>query len=289
MTCRWPEAGLIVFMTAAVSLVGQVPTISVKTEEVRVDALVTANDKPVHGLSAADFEVFDNGVPQKINSAVQERTPFNAVLVLDMSASVAGARLFHLKNAGRMFLDDLKEDESAALVTFSHAVSLDADLTAEISRVKAKLDEAQPSGTTSVVDASYAGLLVAESRPGRPLLIVFSDGLDTSSWLTGDAVLDTARRSDAVVYAISAGQHPKMTFLQDLTQFTGGAIYRIESTQNLGTVFLGILEEFRQRYLLTYVPGSALKAGWHRLEVRVKGRGLKIKARPGYFIGPQAK
>jgi VWFA-related protein len=287
MTCRRPASLLILITTGVMPPAAQVPTISVKTEEVRVDVLVTANNKPVHGLAAADFEVFDNGVRQKVDFAIQENTPFNAVLVLDMSASVAGDRLAHLKKAGRAFLDALRKEERAALLTFSQAVSLDAELTDNVSRVKEKLDEVQSFGATSLLDASYAGLMVAESRSGRPLLILFSDGLDTSSWLTADAVIETARRSDAVVYAVSAGQHPKMTFLDDLTRFTGGALFKVELTNDLGTVFLNILEEFRQRYLLTYSPSGALSAGWHRLEVRIKGRGLKIKARPGYFVNPQ--
>jgi hypothetical protein len=75
-----------------------------------------------------------------------------------------------------------------------------------------------------------------------------------------------------------------MTFLQDLTQFTGGALYKIESTKNLDQVFINILEEFRQRYLLTYSPAGALSKGWHKLEVRVRDPKITIKARPGFLI-----
>ena len=126
--------------------------------------------------------------------------------------------------------------------------------------------------------------MLAESRPGRPLVIIFSDGLDTSSWMAGDTVVETAKHSDAVVYAVSSGKHPKMTFLQDLTQFTGGALIKIESTEHLDRVFLDILEEFRRRYLLTYSPAGALSKGWHKLEVRLKNPRLAVKARPGFLI-----
>ena len=276
---------LVFILAAAISAAAQIPTISVKTEEVRVDVLVTDRGKPVHGLKPMDFEVFDNGIPRKIIFATQEHISLNIVLVLDMSSSVAGQRLSHLRRAGRLLLDKLQEDEHAALVTFSHTVSIKSRLTTDLVRLKAQLEEVQPVGNTSVIDASYAGLMIAESRPGRPLLIIFSDGLDTSSWLTSEAVLDTAKRSDAVVYAVSSGQHPKTTFLRDLTQFTGGALFEIEWTRNLAQVFINILEEFRQRYLVTYWPAGALSEGWHRLEVRVKGRNLTVKARPGFFIG----
>jgi VWFA-related protein len=268
------------------STVAQIPTFSVKREEVRIDVLVTDHNKPVLGLAQADFQVLDNGVPQQIEFAKSEEIPINAVLVLDLSASVAGERLDHLRSAGHVFLDELRKDDRAALVTFSQVVMLGSTLTADLGSVKAALDRVEPVGETSLVDASYAGLIVGRTDFGCPLVVVFSDGLDTSSWLTGDAVLDTAKRSDAVVYAVSAGRLPNMTFLRDLTGLTGGSLFELESTKNLGAVFLGILEEFRHRYLVTYEPSGVSKEGWHRLEVRVKGRKASVKARPGYLVGP---
>jgi hypothetical protein len=116
-------------------------------------------------------------------------------------------------------------------------------------------------------------------------VIVFSDGLDTSSWLAPEAVLDTARRTDAIVYGVAVSG-PKDDFLRDLTASTGGSLIEIQSTKNLGPVFLRILEEFRQRYLVSYSPRGVPPGGWHRLEVRVKRRGAAVKARPGYLAGP---
>ncbi len=275
---------LLMMLAPAATGFGQTPTFAVKQQEVRLEVLVTMHNKPVLGLTADDFEVFDNGVRQRVNFANEAHTPFNAVLVLDMSMSVAGERLFHLKSAGRQFLDALKTDERAALVTFSNVLSLDTELTDETWDIDERLDSVRPSGRSSVIDASFTGLMVAESRPGRPLVIVFSDGLDTSSWLTEDAVRDTAQSSDAVVYAVSIGRHPRFTFLRDLTQLTGGSLFEIESTKDLDAAFLRILEEFRQRYLVTFSPGTSPKPGWHRLEVRVRDRSPNIKARPGYTV-----
>lgn len=285
MTLRWSVPFALFVVAGAVSLTAQLPTFSVKTEEVRVDVLVTDKGKPVRGLGTEDFEIWDNGERQQVNYASLERLPINATLALDMSASVAGDRLEHLRSAGRALLDGLKNEDRAALVIFSHIITLDSKLTTDIGSVKAALDQAQPQGNTSVIDACYAGLISAESNSGRPLLIVFSDGLDTSSWLTSEAVLDTAKRTEAVVYAISAGRLPNITFLRDLSKYTGGSLFEVESTKNLRAVFVGILDEFRQRYLVTYSPRGVPKAGWHRLEVRIKGRKYTIKARPGYLIG----
>jgi VWFA-related protein len=285
MTRVRPALLAISVVAGVMSMAAQIPTFSVKREEVRIDVLVTDHGKPVLGLASADFVVLDNGVLQQIEFARSEEIPINAVLVLDMSASVAGELLGCLRSAGHVLLEELRKDDRAALVTFSHVVALGSTLTSDLGQVKKALDSVEPFGSTSLIDASYAGLIVGRTDFGCPLVIVFSDGLDTSSWLTGDSVLDTAKRSDAVVYAVSAGRLPNMTFLRDLTGLTGGSLFEVESTNNLSAVFLSILDEFRQRYLVTYEPHGVSREGWHQLEVRVRGRKLSIKARPGYLVG----
>jgi VWFA-related protein len=195
---------------------------------------------------------------------------------------VAGEVLDNLASAGNKLLNGLKSDEKAALITFGHAVKLGSPLINDIERVKNALNQAKPFGNTSLIDACYAGLELAESKASRPLIVVFSDGLDTSSWLTESMVLDIAKRSDAVVYAVSAGKLPNQSFLLDLCKITGGSLIEIESTRNLDAVFLSILDEFRQRYLLTYLPRGVSKSGWHELKIKVKRRNASINARPGY-------
>ncbi len=82
---------------------------------------------------------------------------------------------------------------------------------------RAALERAYGFGRTSLIDATYAGMVVGESSIGRPLSIVFSDGVDTSSWLSAEAVLDIARRSDVVVYCISTGRARKPGFAAEVT------------------------------------------------------------------------
>ena len=120
------------------------------------------------------------------------------------------------------------------------------------------------------MDGTYAGIMVGESDVGRSLLIVFSDGVDTSSWLSPHGVLDIAKRSDVVAYRVSTRSPLNPAFLRDLTSFTGGQLFEVEKTANLEAIFLGVLEEFRQRYLLSYTPRGVAPDGWHRLAVRVK-------------------
>ena len=259
-------------------------TFTSRIDAVRVDVLVTQNGQPVKGLTADDFEVFDNGVRQHVDLASFEQIPLNVVLALDMSASLQGLRLGHLQTAGKRVLEGLKAGDRAALVTFSHIVSPSQGLTEDLDRIRAALDQTKGEGLTSLIDATHAGMLLGESDAGRSLLIVFSDGVDTSSWLTADAVLETARRGDVVVYGVEVGER-RASFSRDLSDATGGRLFAIESTKDLSATFASILEEFRMRYLVSYSPQAVAPGGWHRLDVRVKSRGAAVRARPGYFAG----
>jgi Ca-activated chloride channel family protein len=275
----------VVLAIAMASAQGQNPVFSSKVEAVRVDVLVTEDGKPVRGLRAADFEILDNGVRQTVDIASSEELPLNVVFTFDLSASIVGERLGNLREASRAVLGGLTKVDQAALVNFNDAVMIGPGLTGDTGRVKAAIDRAEPAGNTSLVDAAFAGMMLAESDVGRGLVIVFSDGLDTSSWLRPKAVLDVAKRSDAVVYGVSAGLTRSAEFLGDLTEQTGGRLFRIESTRGLSAVFLEVLDEFRQRYLLSYTPAGVSQEGWHTLTVRVKGRSATIRARPGYLAG----
>jgi Ca-activated chloride channel homolog len=266
----------------------QIPTISVKTEEVRIDMLATENGRPIRSLKSSDFEVRDNDVLQKIEYVSFEQLPINAILIFDMSSSVAGEKLKNLKAAGNELLTGLKSEDRAALITFSHQVRLGSPLTADINSVKKILSEANSNlfGDSSLIDASYAGLTLADSKNNRPLAIVFTDGLDTSSWLTDKAVLESAKRGEAVVYAVTTRRVMDKTFLSDLCRITGGSLLEVESDRDLVAAFLDILKEFRHRYLLTYSPTGVSRDGWHQLKIRVKNPNVKIVARSGYFSGP---
>jgi VWFA-related protein len=263
----------------------QSPAFSSRVEAVRVDVLVTDNGQAVHGLGPADFEVLDNGVPQEVTLVSFDQIPLNVILALDMSDSVAGERLEQLRRAGSGMLAALTKADQAALVTFSHAVQLGSKLTTHVASVEAALTAAVSTGQTALVDGTYAGIMVGESDAGRGLLIVFSDGVDTSSWLRADAVLEAAKRAVVVVYGVSVVSRLKPEFLREITSLTGGRLFEIEKRADLSATFLGILNEFRHRYLVSYTPRGVAKDGWHKLDVRVRNRRAAIKARPGYLAG----
>ncbi len=279
MTPRWLIA---LFMAAgAVALSAQQPTFSTRVDSVRVDVLVTDGGTPVRGLGPSDFDIRDNGVQQQVDLVSFEQIPLNVALALDMSDSVAGDRLERLRAAGIAILGGLRSNDQAALVTFSHIVRLAATLSKDVTSVRTALMQASGDGSTSLVDGVYAGMEIGQSDAGRELLIVFSDGLDTASWLSADKVLDAAKRADVVAYAVAVRSRAKPEFLRELTSFTGGKLFEIETSDKLDEIFLEILQEFRQRYLVSYTPRGVAREGWHKLDVRVK-RGGTVKARPGY-------
>lgn len=262
--------------------VPQQPTFRSRAEAVRVSVLVTDGSKAVVGLRASDFELLDNGVPQRLELLTNERSPVGLVLALDVSQSVHGDRMERLIEACQAMLDGLKADDEISLLTFNHAFSLRAGPTRNIAQVRERLSNLQGAGSTALRDATQAALLTAETSAGRPLVVVFSDGQDMSSWLTDDDVLATARASEALIYAVRVG-NDSGPFLKDVAHATGGSVFVAGSNKDLRARFLDVLEEFKSRYFLGFTPRNVSTAGWHRLEVRVRGRRVSVKARPGYF------
>jgi VWFA-related protein len=264
----------------------QAPRFAARRDVVRVDALVTDHGRLVPGLAAGDFEVRDNGVLQSVDFVLSDETPINAILALDLSESVAGDRLEQLRQANHALVGALRTDDRTALVGFTHAVRLHAPLTADRASVLGALHARGGFGGTALFDASYAGLMLGDTDQGRSLMIVFSDGVDTSSWLTAAAVHDAAQRAaGTVAYAVSL-PGSRRTFLRDLAAETGGSVFEVASAKDLGATFVKVIEEFRHRYVLGYSPTDKNRAGWHRLDVRVKGRGgVSVKSRPGYLLG----
>jgi Ca-activated chloride channel family protein len=258
---------------------------SARIVSVRLDVLVTEGRQPVLGLGPQDFEILDNGVPQRIDLLTFETLPLNVALALDMSGSVTGSRLAHLREAARAVVEALQGDDKIAVITFDRYVVLRAPMSGDRNRALSALDQPTAGGNTALVDATLSALVASESDTGRALAIVFSDGTDTASFLQPDAVIAAARRSEAVLYAASVSSPGRTNFLRDLAATTGGRAIDIESTRDLRAVFLRILDEFRQRYLMSFTPQGVARDGWHRLEVRLKARRATVNARSGYQSG----
>jgi VWFA-related protein len=269
----------------AVGAAQDTPTFATGVAAIRVDVRVTRGERVVLGLQAADFEVRDNGVLQDVELVSSEKLPVNVILALDTSGSVAGEPLDQLRSAGQALLSRLLPEDRAGLVTFNHQVTLREGLTRDLGRLRLSLAEVQPRGETAVIDGSYAAMMVGEADVGRDLLIVFSDGVDTSSWLTESQVFEAARRSEVVVYGVSVRGTVDPKFLGRLTQIAGGALFEVESMRDLSATLLGILDEFRSRYVLSYSPKGVSGGGWHPIDVKVRGGRGVVRARAGYVSG----
>ena len=203
MRVRWAAAAFAVALSSTAS--GQFRS---ATELVSVDVLVTDGRSPIAGLTAADFELTDNGAPQTVEQIYVEQLPLNVVMVLDSSGSVRGERLRALKAGALTVIDRLRPRDRAALVSFSHRLDLRAALTADTATLRRSVDTLDADGSTALRDAAFAALALRTAEATRTLVLLFSDGLDTSSILSEDRVIEIARRSDAIVYTIGIRQPP---------------------------------------------------------------------------------
>jgi VWFA-related protein len=174
------------------------------TEVVLVDVLVTRGNNPVEGLTSEDFEVRDAGVRQNAALVSLESMPVDVLIVLDVSASVSGQRLDQLKGAARAAVTALRPTDRALLLTFSNDIKLAADWTSDREPVNRAIDTLTASGWTSLVDAAFTALTMPDTPGHRTLVLLFTDGLDTASWLSATDVLKTAEQARMTVYGVSA-------------------------------------------------------------------------------------
>jgi VWFA-related protein len=301
--------GIIPAGLAVVSLMlSSQQTFRVSVDAVRVDVLVMDGSRPIGGLTAKDFELRDSGVLQRIDSISFEDAPLGVMLALDASSSVRGQPLEDLKQAASAVAGLLRAGDRAALLTFSEEVDLSSEWTADRQQLERAIQRTRVSGSTALHDAAYAALTLKDPRAGRALVLMFSDGDDTASWLSGQTVLDIARRSDAVVYGVGprtavrklgylvdfrSGLQPDIpsvlpsemtkSFLTALAEETGGKYIDTERSDRLRDAFVQIVTEFRSRYVLTYTPAGVRPAGWHPIEVKLKNRRGDVTARRGYL------
>ena len=265
----------------------QHPVFKAGVDRVRVDALVTDADHPVAGLTAKDFLIWDNGVPQTPD-LLEAGGPVKVLLVLDISTSVAGERLEHLRAASARLIDALNDNDKVGLLTFSERIDQLVPLTLAHDDVRRALATVHAGGRTALYDAVFTGLTLGAGESGRWLVLVFSDGADTASWLAGDRVLAEAGRSSLVVYGVTAEGRARdaRPWLDGITAATGGRVTDAAGSEDIGRVFVDLLNEYRSRYVLAFTPsGVPTGQGWHTLKVRTRGpaAAAKVVARKGYF------
>lgn len=280
----------------------QPPRFTGGTEAVLVDVLVTRASQVVPDLKSADFTVLDSGVEQKVELITIESLPVSLLLALDTSASVRGPALEHLKAAAKAAVASLRPADEAALVTFAHNVALGAGWTNDRAKLNQAIDAVVAQGSTALADAAFTTLGLRGKGRTRTLVLFFTDGDDTASWLNAADVVDAARQSDAVVYGITLPapgggvtpsddlekrlrSEPRLyrgALLPILARETGGESLRATDAQNLSAVFVDALSRFNTRYVLSYAPTGVPASGWHPIEVRVSASGVDVRTRRGY-------
>ena len=268
----------------------QQPLFKSGVDVVRIDVSVMQGLNPVGGLTVDNFVVSDNGVPQKLDSVSLDRVPLSLMMVFDTSASLAGERISGLIAAGNALVTALRPDDAAALMTFSEPIRLAVPMTTERDRLQGQLNALKANAATALNDAVFLALQHRPPDAGatRPVALVFSDGQDTSSWLTSEQVVEAARRSGIVIHVVEMSSNPRGTpIANSLADAGGGRVWSATSGKDLRELFGKVLEELRARYLLTYSPSGVDREGWHDVKVTLKGARGDVTARPGYFIAPQ--
>lgn len=293
-------AGVVAIALLLSTMVAAQPTFRASVDAVRVDVSVMNGIVPVPGLTADNFEIVDNGVPQTVASVSLDKVPLDLTLVLDTSGSLEGDRLTNLIEAAIGLVKTLQPDDTASLLTFSDPVRLAVASTKDRKPVLDALSGLKAEGSTSLNDAIFFGLQMRPSEPSdaRQVMLVFSDGRDTSSWLTAADALEATRRAGLVVHVIelvqdqylgvTSGNQPRASeFLGVLADTGGGRRWFAKSARDLRQLFGTAMNELRARYLLTYFPSNVPREGWHDVKVRLKGARGEVTARPGYFVSAQ--
>jgi VWFA-related protein len=285
----------------ATSLLGQAPppVFRASADVVSVDAAVQRDRRPVIGLKPADFELLDNGVPQEISDVAYERLPIDVTLLLDVSASVTGSTLEELGRALRQVRADLLPADRLRLLIFNMSVRRLVDFSQPSSNIDEALASVRGAGSSAVFDSLAVALSTFDAPGRRPLVVLFSDGQDSSSISDVETLLDVARRTTPTVAIILGSPNPErpasvlrtsssvstasVGALSDrIALETGGIVAPLKAGENLTSRFRRMLQEFRSSYVLYFTPRGVEPSGAHTLEVRVKRPGVDVRARRGY-------
>lgn len=265
----------------------------VSTASVPVYVTVTDQQKRlVPDLVRDDFEVLDNGKPQTVDIFENTPTPITTIVMLDTSGSMTTA-LDLVKEGAEQFLLRLMPEDAGQVgafndkIEFHPATEFTSDRDTLVAALK-DLDFGYPTRLYDAIDESIARL---ENLNGRKVVLVFTDGDDTSSKIGSGHVLDRARAKDVMVYAIGLvndyfnGQQRVRSQpdrgLKKLAEETGGGYFELKRTADLGETFTRVAQELHSQYVLGFSP-EALDGKVHKLDVRVKKSGMIARARKSY-------
>jgi VWFA-related protein len=276
------------------------PTFRSSVELVPISAVVRdGRNRLVTNLTVEDFQVLDNGIRCRIVDFQRDHTsPLTAALLVDVSGSMKiGPKLQFAREVLNQMTSELADGrDEAGLFTFDATLHEQQPFTVHPSVIGSGFDQVEPFGTTSLYDAiAETARLVARRPAHRRALIVFTDGVDTSSAMTPAEVSALASSIDVPVYIVVTvapidaaartnrppEQLPRPADLRDLAQWTGGDLMFATNPEEAALKAHQIVVELRNQYLIAVE--AAERSEWRRLDVRVRDRKLSVRARSGYF------
>lgn len=296
----------LALILAALPLPAQRPETAVFTADVRlVTVPVTVKDAdgaPMGDLERHDFTVLEAGVPRDV-AVFERRTdrPLSVALMLDTSLSTAIELRYERESAGRFLQNILgpgsHPEDKVAVFSFSADVQVHQRFTRNQKALAKALGRVRPESGTSVYDAVRLAAGELAHRAGRRVIVMITDGGDTTShWSFADA-LRAAHDRDVAIYPLivlpiqsdagrnRGGEHALIT----LARNTGGETFVQHGAKNLDAAFGEVLRSLRTQYLLGFYPhidAAQRKELFRSIEIRAAPTGAVVLARSGYYVDP---
>jgi VWFA-related protein len=287
-----PRNGRATLFMAAASLVlvPQRPTFRSAIDTVEVYATVRHSDgRLVPNLPREAFQILSDGTPVEVTIFSNEPKAITVALLIDTSRSTAQRVLWYRDSAG-YFVDALLEPDRARIGSFGEEVAISPLLTNDKAVLRRVLrDELWPapaSGTPLWV-AMNEGMQSIADEPGRRVVLVMTDGLDSLSTVLDpmSSAADTKRRAiqhNVMLYAVGVRGRGLGPYLRDLADDTGGGFRQVRDGDSLQVTMAEIAEELRHQYLLGFTPPK-LDGRTHRLTVRLTSDHLEARAPREYM------
>ena len=272
-------------------------TIRVKVNLVSVlVSVLDDSNRPAADLPIEAFQIQEEGNPQKIEVFEREtQQPLDLALMIDASLSAQIGMPEERAAAAHFIQQVVRPGDHLAVFGFDENVTRVADFSDRIPALQDAVRKIPPGAGTSIYDAIVLGShsLAAQKGERRHVIILVTDGGETTSRADFDAARKAAVRSDTLLYTIlirtvknengrnTAGEHA----LQTITETTGGAMFFPDNPGELGIIFDQIDRELRTQYRLAYYPNPRGPADSLRnIEVSVLGD-YKVRHRKNYYMG----
>jgi len=258
-----------------------------------VFSAVDAHNHPLPGLKADNFMVFEDGQRQDIqyfaDMAKEQDISLTIAFLIDTSGSVKSKLPSEVATASEFFHDVLRKNRDLALIIqFDSDVNLVQDFTNDLDQLIRALKTLRAGNTTSLYDAIY--LAVSEKlngEVGRKVIVVITDGDDTSSRLRMQDAIEAAQRNDVIIYGIGVRGElgAKFGVLKKFAEETGGSFFSPHAKlSEIQAAFRAIATELQGQYSLAYSSKNKKRDGSFRsIEIRCKLGGVRIRARKGYY------